>query len=112
MNHFARGRRGQGGHQRIEAADPQRVDAPDLTAGRQLQQAEFGKEGAFAKEFRIESDPRLRLQRPRPPGCPCGGARAGSSSSRSIQIASGISLIRVYNLASMMTESDDAATRK
>src|ERR1700737_664845 len=39
-------------------------------------------------------------------------ASAGSSSSRSIQIASGIQLIRVYNLESIMTESDDAATRK
>src|SRR3981081_3718131 len=39
-------------------------------------------------------------------------ASPGSSSSRSIQIASGMALIRVYNLESIMTESDDAATRK
>src|SRR3984957_1685334 len=39
-------------------------------------------------------------------------ANAGSSSSLSIQIASGISLIRVYNLESIMTELDDAETRK
>ena len=36
---LARARRGQGGRQRLEAADPQRVDAPDLTVGRELQQA-------------------------------------------------------------------------
>src|ERR1700723_3795159 len=40
-------------------------------------------------------------------------ANAGSSSSLSIQIASGIPLIRVYNkLESIMTELNDAETRK
>ncbi len=65
VNHFARGRRGQDGHQWIEAADPQRVDTPDLAAGRQLQQAELGKERAFPEEFGIDSDQSLRLERPR-----------------------------------------------
>jgi hypothetical protein len=36
-----------------------------LAAGRQLQQAKLGKEGAFTQEFRIEPDPGLRLERPR-----------------------------------------------
>ena len=30
--------------------------------GRNLQQTELGEESAFAQEFRVDADPRLRLQ--------------------------------------------------
>ena len=62
VNHLGYGGRRQGGHQRVEAADAQGVHAPDPASCRQLQQAELGKEGAFAQEFRVDPDPRLRLQ--------------------------------------------------
>jgi len=65
VNHLARSRGGQSRHQWIEAAQRQRVDAPDLPPGRQLQQTQLGKESAFAEEFRVHAEPRLRLQRAR-----------------------------------------------
>jgi hypothetical protein len=54
-----------------------------------LQQAQLRKKGAFAQEFRVDADRCLGFE-----------LRASAElSSRSIQIASGIAWIRVYNLS-------------
>src|SRR5271163_1210773 len=62
VNEFARLRRGEGRHQWFEAAHPQRVDQPYLSRRAELQQAQLGKESAFAQEFGIDADRHLRLQ--------------------------------------------------
>jgi hypothetical protein len=53
---------GQDRHQRVEAVDPQCIDAPDLSCGAQLQQAQFWKKRALAQKFGVQADLGLRLQ--------------------------------------------------
>src|SRR5580698_3478804 len=53
---------GQNRHQRIEAVDSQCIDAPDLSGGAQLQQAQLGKKRALAQKFGVQADLWLRLQ--------------------------------------------------
>ncbi len=84
------------GHQWIEAAHPQRVDQPDLSRRAQLQQAQFGKESAFAQKFGVDADRLLRLpMRVQALQAP----RLDRSKSRQA------SFIHVYNLELIMTES-------
>ena len=68
VDDLARGRRGQRGQQRLETADAQRVDAPDLVPRGQLQQAELGEKRAFAQELRVDADRGLLLERLRQRG--------------------------------------------
>ncbi len=62
VHDFTRYCGGECGYQRLEAADPQRVHAPDLIAGRQLQQAQLWKEGAFSQEFGVDADRGMRFE--------------------------------------------------
>jgi hypothetical protein len=48
-----------------ETADAQRVDAPNAIRGRDLQQTQFWKKGAFAKKLGVDADRGLRPQYPR-----------------------------------------------
>ena len=56
MDEFTRAGRGQSGHQRVETADAQRIDAPDLTGCAQLQQAQFREKRALPQEFCVHAD--------------------------------------------------------
>src|ERR1700723_1038144 len=53
---------GQNRHQRLETVEPQRIDAPDLSRGAQLQQAQLRKKRALAQKFGVKAHLRLRLQ--------------------------------------------------
>ena len=62
MDQLAHIGRGQDRHQCIEAAYLKRIDAPDLSRGAQLQQAQFGEKRALAQKFGVEANLGLRLQ--------------------------------------------------